>query len=86
MRRGAGGLGAGALGAHAGAHRQGRAGAGRGGTQERDTGGAGAALRHSVGLATTRPRARGLGSACARRLSCGCEHGALGQFLSQYCF
>ena len=38
--------------------------------------------RHGAGQAVTLPRARGLGAACARRLSCGCAHGALGQFLT----
>ena len=42
--------------------------------------------RHGAGQAATRPRARGQGATYARRLSCGCAHGALGQFLTQYCF
>ena len=42
--------------------------------------------RYGAGQAATRPLARGLGAACVRRLSCGCAHGALGQFLTQYCF
>ena len=77
-----GALGAGALGAQAGA--RGRRARER--AVSRHGGHRRAALRHSAGLATTRPRARGLGAACARRLSCGCAHGALGQFLTQYCY
>ena len=42
--------------------------------------------RHGAGQAATLPHARSLGVACARRLSCGCAHSALGQFLTQYCF
>ena len=80
---------AGALGAQAGAlgaqaEARGRWASGRTGALHE--GHRRAALRHGTRLATTRPRARGLGEACVRRLSCGCAHGALGQFLTQYCY
>ena len=40
-------------------------------------------LRYGAGPAIIQPRARGLKATCARKLSRGCAHGALGQFLTQ---